>query len=108
MSPMDIVADGDHPVSTKKDGGLQWWQILLGAIALLFIIWLLIKFLPLIVYTIGKVIVLPFKAIGAVNKRRKERKRQKEDAEYMQDAYDNAWSPYDEMFDDFEDFDDWW
>lgn len=108
MSPMDIVADGDHPVSTKKDGGLQWWQILLGAIALLFIIWLLIKFLPLIVYGVGKIISLPFKAIGMVNKRRKERKRQKQETEYMQDAYDNAWSPYDEMFDDFEDFDDWW
>lgn len=74
MSPMDIVADGDHPVSTKKDGGLQWWQILLGGIALMFIIWLLIKFLPLFVYAIGKVIVLPFKAIGALSKRRKEKR----------------------------------
>ena len=61
-------------VSTKKDGGLQWWQILLGVIALLFIVWLLIKFLPLIVYAIGKVIVVPFKAVGAVNKRRKEKR----------------------------------
>lgn len=108
MSPMDIVADGDHPVITTKDSGLQWWQILLGVIGLIFIVWLLIKLLPLIVYGVGKIISLPFKAIGVVNKRRKERKRQKQETEYMQDAYDNAWSPYDEMFDDFEDFDDWW
>ena len=106
MSPMDIVADGDHPVSTKKDGGLQWWQILLGGIALLFIIWLLIKFLPLIVYGIGKIVALPFKTIGELSKRRKERKQQKQEK-----AYEEAWDDYADIefdFDDFDDFDDWW
>ena len=79
MSPMDIVADGDHPVVTTKDGGLAWWQILLGIIALIFIIWLLLKFAPLIVYAIGKIIMLPFKAIGVLFKAGK--KRQKADDE---------------------------
>ena len=115
MSPMDIVPDLNPPVSTVKDGGLKWWQILLGIIALIFIIWLLLKFAPIIVFAVGKAVTTPFKAIGAVFKkskeRRKERKRQKqekEQQEYIQDAYDNAWSPYDETFDDFDDFDDWW
>lgn len=109
MTPMDIVADGDHPVITAKDGELQWWQILLGFIGLIFIIWLLIKLLPLIVYGIGKVIVLPFKAIGAVNKRRKERKRQKQEK-----AYEDAWDEYlnAEHYDlddlEFYDGEDWW
>ena len=103
MSPMDIVVDGDHPVSTKKDGGLQWWQILLGVIALIFIIWLLIKFLPLIVYGIGKVIALPFKAIGALSKRRKERKQQKQEK-----AYEEAWDEYADIEFDFDDWEDYY
>lgn len=52
MSPMDIAADGTPPLITTKDG-LSWWQILLGIIALIFIIWLLLKFAPLIVYGIA-------------------------------------------------------
>ena len=86
MSPMDIAADGDHPVVTTKDGGLKLWQILLGAIALIFIIWFLLKFAPLIVYGVGKVVTLPFRAIGSLHKRRKERKREK--------AYEDAWDDY--------------
>ena len=114
MSPMDIVADGDHPVKTNKDTP-NILAVILGIIAFIIVVWLLIKFAPIIVYGIGKVIVLPFKAVGAVFKkasdRRRERKRRKqeeEQQEYLQDAYDNAWSPYDETFDDFDDFDDWW
>ncbi|MDE7088561.1 MAG: hypothetical protein K2O54_00405, partial [Prevotella sp.] len=81
MSPMDIVPDLEPPVSTIKYGGLKWWQILLGIIALLFIVWLLLKFAPLIIYVAGKVIVIPFKAVGAFFsgisssiKRRKEKR----------------------------------
>ena len=103
MSPMDVVADGNHPVSTKKDGGLQWWQILLGGIALLFIIWLLIKLLPLIVYGIGKIVVLPFKVIGALSKRRKERKQQKQEK-----AYEEAWDDYADIEFDFDDWEDYY
>lgn len=65
MSPMDIVADGDHPVVTTKDGGLQWWQLLLGLIALLLVVFILLKFCPVIIFVLGKIIVLPFKCIGA-------------------------------------------
>lgn len=106
MSPMDIAADGDHPVVTTKDGGLKWWQILLGIIALIVIVWFLLKFAPLIVYGIGKVIVMPFKAIGSLHKRRKERKREK--------AYEAAWDDYLDVehydLDDLEFYDgeDWW
>ena len=78
MSPMDIAADGTPPLVTTKDG-LSWWQILLAVLALILIIWLLFKFAPVIVYAVGKVIVLPFKAIGALFKNKpKERKENKE------------------------------
>lgn len=92
MSPMDIVPDLEPPVSTIKDGGLKWWQILLGIIALLFIVWLLLKFAPLIIYVAGKVIVIPFKAIGAFFsgigssiKRRKEKRKEKSEREIRQE-----------------------
>ena len=78
MSPMDIAADGTPPLVTTKDG-LSWWQILLAVLALILIIWLLFKFAPAIVYAVGKVIALPFKAIGALFKSKpKERKENKE------------------------------
>ena len=78
MSPMDIAADGDAPVITTKND-LKWWQILLAVLALILIIWLLFKFAPIIVYAVGKVIALPFKAIGALFKSKpKERKENKE------------------------------
>lgn len=111
MSPMDIAADAAPPVITTKNN-LQWWQILLGIIAFIFIIWLLIKFLPLIIYALGKVILLPFKAIGSVfkagRKRREERKRKKQEK-----AYSDAWDEYADTefdFDDWESYDgeDWW
>ena len=78
MSPMDIAADGTPPLVTTKDG-LSWWQILLAVLALILIIWLLFKFAPAIVYAVGKVIALPFKAMGALFKSKpKERKENKE------------------------------
>ncbi len=76
MSPMDIAADGDHPVITTKNN-LKWWQILLGIIGLILTIWLLIKFAPIIVYAVGKVVVLPFKAVGSLHKKSKERRRER-------------------------------
>ncbi len=85
MSPMDIVADATPPLETEKDG-LAWWKILLGIIALIFIIWLLLKFAPLIVFVVGKVVTLPFRSIGALFKAGKKRRktddeRQKEKAD---------------------------
>ncbi len=112
MSPMDIAADGAPPVITTKNN-LQWWQILLGIIALILIIWLLLKFAPLIVLAVGKVIALPFKAIGALfkagKKRSEERKRKKQEK-----AYEDAWDEYlnAEHYDlddlEFYDGEDWW
>lgn len=87
MSPMDIVADGDHPVVTTKDGS-PWWKILLGLIALLIIFILLLKFAPFVLEIALKIIVFPFKCIGAwfkvignSIKRRKERKAEKQEKE---------------------------
>ena len=78
MSPMDIAADGTPPLVTTKDR-LSWWQILLAVITLVLVLILLFKFAPVIVYAVGKVIVLPFKAIGALFKSKpKERKENKE------------------------------
>ena len=77
MSPMDIAADGDFPVITTKND-LKWWQVLLAVIGLIFVLLLLFKFAPLIVYAAGKVIALPFKAISAASKKAKERKKQKQ------------------------------
>ncbi len=107
MSPMDIAADGAPPVITTKNN-LKWWQILLGIIALIFIIWLLLKLSPLIVFVVGKVVVLPFKAIGALSKRRKQRKQQKQEQ-----AYEAAWDEYSDIEFDFDDLEDyygeyWW
>lgn len=91
MSPMDIVADGDHPVSTKKDG-LQWWQILLGLIALLLIVLLLLKFCPAVIFVFGKIIAFPFTCIGVIIKsikssikRRKEKRNEKLEREIRHD-----------------------
>ena len=78
MSPMDIAADGTPPLVTTKDR-LSWWQILLAVITLVLVLILLFKFAPVIVYAVGKVIALPFKAIGALFKSKpKERKENKE------------------------------
>lgn len=88
MSPIDIAADGEHPVSTQGEKGLQWWQILLGLIALLIIVWLLLKFCPVVFLVLGNIILIPFKALGALFKaignsikRRKERRREKQENE---------------------------
>lgn len=77
MSPMDLAADGDFPVITTKND-LKWWQVLLAVIGLIFVLLLLFKFAPLIVYAVGKVIALPFKAIGSASKKAKERKKEKQ------------------------------
>ena len=77
MSPMDLAADGDFPVITTKNN-LEWWQVLLAVIGLIFVLLLLFKFAPLIVYAAGKVIALPFKAIGSASKKAKERRKEKQ------------------------------
>lgn len=85
MSPMDIAADGTPPLLTQKDKP-NILAIILGIIIAIIIIWLLLKFCPAIIFVVGKIIVLPFEAIGALFKsignsfkRRKERKAEKAD-----------------------------
>ena len=87
MSPMDIVADGDHPVVTTPEPK-DWWKIILGLIAFIVILILLLKFCPAVIFVIGKILILPFKALGALFKaisnsvkRRKERRREKQEKE---------------------------
>lgn len=106
MSPMDIAADGTPPLITTLDGGLEWWQILLGIIALIFIVWLLIKFLPWIIYGLIKLVCLPFKAISKATKGRKEKKRK----EFEEKAYDEylTYEHYDLDDLEFYDGEDWW
>lgn len=77
MSPMDIAADGTPPLVTTKDG-LEWWQLLLAVLTLVIVVILLLKFAPLIVYAVGKIVVLPFQAISAASKKAKERKKEKQ------------------------------
>ena len=76
MSPMDIAADGTPPLVTTDDG-LAWWQILLAVLALVLVVILLLKFAPVLVLAVGKVIALPFKAISAAGKSLKERRKEK-------------------------------
>ncbi len=76
MSPMDIAADAAPPVITTKNN-LKWWQILLACIALIFVIIVLFKLLPLLLYALFKIIALPFKALGLASKKLKKRKKEK-------------------------------
>ena len=79
-SPIDNIPDGTPPVHTTSDKRLSWWQILLAVLALILVIWLLLKFAPVIVLAVGKMIALPFKAVGAASKKVKERRREKKQA----------------------------
>ena len=76
-SPIDNIPDGTPPVHTTSDKSLSWWQILLAVLALILVVWLLLKFAPVLVFAVGKVISLPFKAIGAASKKAKERRKEK-------------------------------
>ena len=77
-SPIDNIPDGTPPVHTTSDKRLAWWQVLLAVLALILVVILLFKFAPVIVLAVGKVIALPFKAIGAASKKAKERRKEKQ------------------------------
>lgn len=69
MNPIDIAADADNPVYTTTDRkGLSWWQILLAILLGILVIILLLKFAPNVIVVIIKILLLPFKAMGAVFK----------------------------------------
>lgn len=65
MNPIDIAADADHPVYTTDDSGTSWWKILLAILLGILVIFLLLKFAPIVFVVIGKAIAIPFKALGA-------------------------------------------
>ena len=89
MSPMDIAADGTPPLVTTDDG-LAWWQILLAVLALILVIWLLLKFAPVLVLAVGKVIALPFRAINEASKKAKTRRKEKKAEKQKRRADDNG------------------
>ena len=81
MSPMDIAADGTPPLVTTKDRA-NILGIILGIIVFIVIVILLLKFCPVVIFVIGKVLLFPFKCVGALFKtigngikKRKERRR---------------------------------
>ncbi len=84
-SPIDNIPDGTPPVHTTSDKELAWWQILLAVLALILVVWLLLKFAPVLVFAVGKVIALPFKAVGAASKKAKERRKEKKQAKERED-----------------------
>ena len=85
-SPIDVVADGTPPVHTTSDKELAWWQILLAVLALILVVILLFKFAPVLVFAVGKVIALPFKAVGAAGKKAKERRKEKKQAKAREET----------------------
>lgn len=71
MTPQDIapgVEPPAHTVSEGDDGGLEWWQILLGVIAFIIIIAFLYRLLPVIIYLILWLISGGLKLIGSLFK----------------------------------------
>ena len=89
-SPIDVVADGTPPVHTTSDKGLAWWQILLAVLALILVIWLLLKFAPVLVFAVGKAVALPFKAINAASKKAKKRRKEKKAEKQKRRSDDNG------------------
>lgn len=90
MSPMDIVADGDHPVITTDDNKFSLLKLILGLLLFIVIVLLLLKFCPAVIFVSGKILILPFKASGALFKgigalfktavrKRKERLRERKE-----------------------------
>ena len=107
-SPIDNIPDGTPPVHTTSDSRLEWWQILLAVLALILVIWLLLKFAPVLVFAVGKVIALPFKAISSASKKAKERRKDKKqtktrEKEEQEERYGQVMAedyPYDYLSDD--------
>lgn len=106
-SPIDNIPDGTPPVHTTSDARLAWWQILLAALALILVVWLLLKFAPVLVFAVGKLITLPFKALSSANKKAKERRKDKKEKtrekEGWQERYRQVMAedfPYDHLSDD--------
>ena len=92
MSPIDIIADQEHPIDPYPGGGLPWWAIALIIVAAVVLLVVLLYFgfpvlrgvfkvIGKIILTVFKVLWLiisaPFRGIAAFVKRGRERRERK-------------------------------
>lgn len=96
MSPIDHIPSATPPIHTISDK-TPWWELLLGVIAFVIIVMLLLKFAPWLIYGIGKLIAVPFKALAAAGKSGRERRREKRKERQTRKAQKQK----DKEFDDF-------
>ena len=78
-SPIDIVNDVTRPVNMSS--GLPWWQALLAALSLILLLFILWPVLPQIINFVVWLVLLPFKAIGALFKAMKRKRNPNQDEE---------------------------
>ena len=96
MSPIDIIADQQHPTDPHPDGGLPWWVIaIIVVVAVVFVILILYLAFPMLrgaFKAVGKalltvlkwlwrIICAPFKGIAKLIKNSRERRQYKKIAE---------------------------
>ena len=67
-SPIDIVPSVTPPLETTRDKIISWFKIVLIAVALIILCIILAPVLPYIIKAVVWVVLLPFKAIGALFK----------------------------------------
>lgn len=105
MSPIDIIADQEHPIDPYPGKGLPWWAIALiivAAVALLVVLLYfgfpvlrgVFKVIGKIILTVCKVLWLiisaPFRGIAALVKRGRERRERKRAEREKQEQTNNA------------------
>ena len=67
MSPLDIMADAEHPVDPHPDGnGTPWWVWLIVGIGVFLLLCFIPGFLPLVGKILFWTIALPFRILWAV------------------------------------------
>lgn len=83
-SPQDVFSMLNPPLEDPADNSLSIFALIMGAVLLIVILILLLKFAPGVVTVIGKVLLFPFtcigalfKAIGNSIKRRREKREEK-------------------------------
>lgn len=81
-SPIDVVDGITSPVNFNSD--TDWWKILLGVILLILLLIILAPVLPYIIRGILWLILLPFRAIGALFKTTKKGHRQRKERKETQ------------------------
>ena len=82
-SPIDIVNDITPPVNMPDE--TPWWKIALALAFLILLIVLLAPVLPYIIQGIGWLIMLPVKAVKAIKKSTKNKKELSDDFDYKEE-----------------------